>query len=136
MSKTSRATSSSCHKADLGALKTPGECVTKNKAGSSRFQPVDRSLSKSDMSSVLATNGEAGQLSQCLRAGIQDARKNVIGQLFTMGDVESFESQATRHHRSPSVSRQVGMAVHVKVLELGEEWRRGGPGEVGVGHDR
>ena len=36
--------------------------------------------------------------------------------LFTVGDVESFESQATRHHRCPSVSRQVGMAVHVKVL--------------------
>ena len=71
--------------------------------------PVDRSLSKSDMSSVLATNGEAGQLCQCLKikldfgilsgliigkllltsiyhnshlgAGVQDARKNVIGQL-------------------------------------------------------
>ena len=71
--------------------------------------PVDRSLGKSDMSSVLATNGEAGQLSQSLnikldfeflsglvtgkllftsiyqyshlRAGVQDARKNVIGQL-------------------------------------------------------
>ena len=71
--------------------------------------PVDRSLSKSDMSTVLATNREAGQLSQCLnikldfeflsglvtgkllftsiyhnshlRAGVQDARKNVIGQL-------------------------------------------------------
>ena len=28
--------------------------------------PVDRSLSKSDMSSVLATNREAGQLSQSL----------------------------------------------------------------------
>ena len=36
--------------------------------------------------------------------------------LFTVGDVESFESQAARHQRCPSVSRQVGMAVHVKVL--------------------
>ena len=36
--------------------------------------------------------------------------------LFTVGDVESFESQATRDHRGPSVSGQVGMAVHVKVL--------------------